>query len=319
MKNIITITLCLFTIAVSAQTDVNFKINHFLGAQAFQLEQEAENNLQHKFELDRLEYYISSISIIHDTGKVTPATDVFLLVNASKDQTFDLGSYDVENIEAIRFSIGVSKPENNGDPTQWPQDHPLYPKAPSMHWGWAAGYRFVAMEGSSGDQLNNMFQIHALGNENYHKISIPAEGQDDNGALLIEINADYTKAIEDVRISSGVVTHGDFGEAADLLRNFRDHVFTSLDGDENTLSVSSILQPELNVFPNPSSGDITFTSESSAMIEGYTISNALGAIVENQDITPSLACSTRIDEVGVYFVELRLAGDQKLVKRIIIQ
>lgn len=318
MKNIFTLILCFSAVLASAQTNVKFKINHYLAGQAFQLEQESTNNLDHKFELDRLEYYISSISIVHDTGKVTPATDVYLLVNASQSQTFDLGSYDVENIEAIKFSVGVNTPENHQDPTKWPQDHPLYPKAPSMHWGWAAGYRFVALEGSSGDQLNKMFQIHALGNNNYHKISIPAEGQDDNGDLLIEIKADYVKAIENISISAGVVTHGDYGEAADLMRNFRDYVFTSMEGEENTLSVASAVKPQLNVFPNPSKGQVTFSSESSAMIEGYTISNALGAVVQEQSISPSLSCVATIEEKGIYFVELKLAGDQRVVKKLLI-
>ena len=108
---------------------------------------------------------------MHDTGKISQATGVYILANASQVLEVDLGSFDVTNVEAIKFSVGVNEPENHEDPTKWDSNHPLYPKSPSMHWGWASGYRFVALEGKTGDQLNKTFEIHALGDDNYHKIS----------------------------------------------------------------------------------------------------------------------------------------------------
>ncbi len=47
--------------------------------------------------------------LIHDGGQVTPVTDLYLLVSAEKDDQFDLGSFALENIEGIEFSIGVDE------------------------------------------------------------------------------------------------------------------------------------------------------------------------------------------------------------------
>lgn len=318
LKYTFNIALCLITMAASAQTDVKFKINHKLGSSNFSLNTATQNNLGHDFELFRMQYYISSISIVHDTGKVTPATGVYLLVDASKDVTFDLGSYDVENIEAINFSIGVNSPQNNQDPTQWPTDHPLYPKAPSMHWGWASGYRFVAMEGEVGENLSTMFQIHALGNQNYFKISIPATGQDVNGDLLVEINADYNKAVEDISISSGVVTHGDFGEAVQLLHNFRDHVYTSMDGTGNTLSVKQESAIKLAVFPNPSSGNVSIETPNNELVERVVVRNLMGQEVSDLTVTPSSRVDLSIADNGMYFLDVYLRDQKKLVKKVTV-
>jgi hypothetical protein len=318
LKYTLLIALCMITMVSSAQTNVKFKINHKLGSADFSLNTGVQNNLGHDFELFRMQYYVSSISIVHDTGKVTPATGVYLLVDASKEVTFDLGSYDVENIEAINFSIGVNSPENNEDPTQWPTDHPLYPKAPSMHWGWASGYRFVAMEGEVGENLNTMFQIHALGNQNYFKISIPAAGQDVNGDLLIEINADYTKAVEDISISSGVVTHGDFGEAVQLLHNFRDHVYTSMEGTGNTLSVKDEAAVKLAVYPNPSAGNVSINTPNNELIEKVVVRNVMGQEISVNELTPSSNVSLHIEEKGMYFLDVYLRDQKKLVKKVTI-
>ena len=53
------------------QTPVRFQINHMMGASAFQYGQTGTNNLGHDFQVDRMEYYISEITLIHDGGQQT--------------------------------------------------------------------------------------------------------------------------------------------------------------------------------------------------------------------------------------------------------
>jgi len=232
MKHIIILAFATLTIfSTSAQTTVKFQINHLLKDQAFAFNQKASNNLDNEFNVKRLEYYLSGISLTHDGGKITKASDVYILVNAGNAVDVDLGKFDITTLESINFSVGVDPTVNNQNPTQWSASHALSPKSPSMHWGWAAGYRFVALEGKTGSSLSTIFEIHALGNDNYFKISIPTKGAMDNGELVIELDADYTEALSNIDISGGLVIHGETDQAVRCLRNFTNTVFTSQEGN----------------------------------------------------------------------------------------
>ncbi|MBK7335009.1 MAG: hypothetical protein IPJ00_02100 [Saprospirales bacterium] len=96
-----------------------------LGEQPFALDQTATAPGEYAFQVTRMQYYISEIKLIHDGGQVTPVTDLYLLVSAEKDDQFDLGSFALENIEGIEFSIGVDEAHNHLDPALYSTHHPL--------------------------------------------------------------------------------------------------------------------------------------------------------------------------------------------------
>ena len=48
---------------------------------------------------------------------------------------------------ALQFQLGLPAAVNHGDPGQWPARHPLNPIVNGLHWGWAGGYVFAAIEG----------------------------------------------------------------------------------------------------------------------------------------------------------------------------
>ena len=149
---------------------------------------------------------------------------------------------------------------------------PLAPKSPSMHWGWASGYRFVALEGKSGDNFGQDFQIHALGNKNYFKQNIPVEGKDVNGALLVTLNADYTKAVSGMDMNSGLIEHSENKEAATCLRLFQTSVFSSLSGEGNTLSTKDINVPNaFGINPVPSKGEVSIVLKDNRFYHGNMI------------------------------------------------
>ena len=47
----------------------------------------------------------------------------------------------------LEFQLGLPAVVNHGDPGQWPARHPLNPIVNGLHWGWAGGYVFAAIEG----------------------------------------------------------------------------------------------------------------------------------------------------------------------------
>jgi cytochrome c peroxidase len=46
----------------------------------------------------------------------------------------------------LEFELGLPAVVNHGDPGQWPARHPLNPIVNGLHWGWAGGYVFAAIE-----------------------------------------------------------------------------------------------------------------------------------------------------------------------------
>lgn len=318
MKKTITLIIVLtMTLKVSAQTDMKLTINHLLGSSPFALNSEAENDLGHKFKLSRLEYYISGISITHDGGAVTDISDKYILVNANVTDTINIGNFNITSVESISFSVGVDPGVNNGDPTAWASSHPLAPKAPSMHWGWSSGYRFVALEGKSGNNFAQDFQIHALGNKNYFEQNIPVEATDLNRALLITLNADYTKAVSGMNINSGLVDHSAGQEPANCLRYFQTKVFSSLTGEGNTLSAKdSDIQNSFNINPVPSKGKVNIVINDSRFINGFmVISDISGRKIYTSNVNSSESIS--LESKGLYFLTVYGEG-VKSTKRIII-
>jgi len=319
MKKTITLIIVLvMALNVSAQTDVKLTINHLLGSSPFTFNSEAENDMGDKVKLQRLEYYISGISITHDGGKVTNASDVYILVKPNKTDTIELGNFDIKNVESINFSVGVDPGVNNGDPTAWASSHPLAPKSPSMHWGWSAGYRFVALEGKSGTNFAQDFQIHALGNKNYFKQSIPTTATDINGALVVALIADYTKAVSQIGMRNGLIEHSENNAAAACLRNFQTKVFTSLSGEGNTLSTENI--NVLNAFvinPVPSKGEINVVLRDNRFYNGnMVIADITGRAIYSSLVGASNTIS--IESKGLYF--LTIYGDGvRSTKKLIIE
>lgn len=314
MKSLI-LTIVLFSTAVItfAQKNVVLRLHHRLAGQPFAFNQTSSNNLGNSFNVSRLEYYVSSIKVKHDGGLTANATDVYALVKANATSTdIDLSSLSVNDIEGITFSIGVNTPQNNQDPTQWAAGHPLAPKTPSMHWGWTAGYRFVAMEGKTGNNLNTVFEIHALGNVNYFEQTINTTATQENGKWIINVYADYAQSLRGISISQGVISHGETGEAATLLTNFKNHVFTSsaVTGIFEQIDITSFA-----VYPNPSKGKFSIDLSQLPQVNKMVVSNLLGQNVFEQEC--QLSAEFNITSKGIYIVSLfdnnNLVGTRKLV------
>jgi len=220
-----------------AQQEIQLNINHLLNGNTFAFGVSANNNMASNFNFDRLQYYISEISIKHDGGQLVPVTDTWFLVNAGEAATssFNLGSFNISEIEGIILHIGVEEATNHLDPSSWAMGHPLAPQFPSMHWGWASGYRFIAVEGMAGPNLTNVFELHGLGDSNYFttEIDLSATLMND-GVLHINVDADYARILENLNVNSGIISHGETGAAQTALENYRDYVFTPA---ENTTTL----------------------------------------------------------------------------------
>lgn len=301
-----------------AQTPITLNINHKLGASDFAMNMAAENNMNEQFNVSRLEYYISEITIVHDGGMETLAPNVYILVNGEDEVAAGLGSFDVTTVEGIKFSVGVDKERNHLDPASFPMSHALAPKFPSMHWGWASGYRFVAIEGKGGAAFNRTFELHGLGDDNFFQTSVDCSATNDRAGLAITLNADYTRILENINVALGVIEHGEGGAAKTALENFRDFVFSA----EGTSSADDLTKIQsFDVFPNPSSTSQVTVNFSSLEKADYQIAvtDMLGRQVEVLNISNGKsAIGLNIQNAGIYFVSLLKEGNILTTKRLVI-
>jgi hypothetical protein len=302
----------ILAITASSQNSVVLEITHKLNSKDFDFDSENTSPENETFEVHRLEYYLSSFSVTHDGGIVTDFDSVWNLVQTgSSSSTVMLGDKSINQVESISFSVGVEQAFNHLDPTQYPTSHPLGPKSPSMHWGWTSGYRFVAMEGEETDG-SEQFEIHALGDQNYFETTVDVEVQAENGNVIIPIYANYAEALRGIELKNGVITHGDFDEAIDLLENFRDHVFTATEPvdslpDDSTTSVGFVLDySAFQIAPNPSVGSIRIQLDDVSMAGSeISVYDLTGKMIQTKvQNTSKQVIEFENMRPGVYLVEM---------------
>lgn len=214
-------------------------------------------------EFSRTQFYVSEITLVHNGGQELPLTDLYVLTQNGEPE-YDLGSYDLGALEAIRFHVGVPQDVNHLDPATYPANHPLAPQNPTMHWGWDAGYRFIAFEGKV-DRDDDMvpervFQYHGVGNQFYTEIEVPTTGVENGSDLTIFINVDYQEMFRELDMQMNPHSHGEGAEIYTIFDNMvnRD-VFTAGMGPApgppppgtTGLSVVEEDVDPVTAFPNP--------------------------------------------------------------------
>jgi hypothetical protein len=301
------------------QQNVLLEIRHMLGDKVFQFDKEGMNNLGHPFTLRRMDYFLSGLQITHDGGKTIVLPDLYVLVSLDDNQEktiIDLGSHSLTNIEKITFYLGLDSLTNHSDPALWQIGHPLGPRIPSMHWGWAAGYRFIALEGKGGPANNQEIQLHALGNQYFLPMTFDVTPVIANNTAKIQLAADYSRLFYDIPIKQGVIVHGSDKEIIYLSRNFVDKLFTV----QQTSDVSdNEIHRNVSIFPNPAQGEIKIELAESFR-EGKVsmqLTDVVGRTICQQWVNHNI--SLPIQSPGTYFIHIRdEKGNHVLTKKLIV-
>jgi hypothetical protein len=323
MKNKIFILVAvLFSFGANAQKNVTLTIKHMLGTSPFAFNQAATNDLNNNLDVSRIDYYMSGFTIIHDGGMQTPVpASTIVFVEGDNNLVAGLGSYNVTSVEGIKFSIGVPAAVNNLDPAQWTAPHPLSPKSPSMHWGWSAGFRFVAIEGKAGSSLSTTYQMHGLGNANYFQQTVMATGVTSGNEVLINLDADYTEALKGIDVTQGPIDHGVDATDLDVLKNFRDFVFSPGTGFTPTAVSNFEKEIDLNIFPNPSTGNVRITLDNTGktVVTSAQVFDISGRMINEISLVNQNEANVHFDAKGIYFVRLNSYGINLGSKKVVVQ
>lgn len=279
-----------------SQTEVVLQLNHRVNGQPFFLDHSYDvDSTQVSF--DRLQYYMCDFVVTHDGGQETALIDKYILVSADVNEVYSLGEWDIQSVESLSFGIGVDSAHNIGiDPTTYPLNHPLAPQHPSMHWGWASGYRFLAFEGYSGNNLSNQSQVHALGDANFFQQSHPVSGESVDDALVLSLDANYEYLFVALPLGDGFFEHGTSGAAADMMINMRDLVFETGTASKVERAVASGIQ----LFPNPATALIFIKGTQFCEANQWVIYDAAGKSLMEGMVNAKEPISVQQLHPGVY-------------------
>jgi hypothetical protein len=303
------------TFHLHAQKEVSLSVSHYLGNDSFVLERPFKNNLGFDIQMSRFDYFISNISLYHDGGKEIKIPDIYILSRDGKNFRKQLGSFPVSSLDSIAFYVGVDSVNNHADPALWPAGHALAPVFPDMHWGWAAGYRFAAIEGNNGPDLFYQYQLHPIGDELFYRTVVPAQGKSQKDTLFIELKADCAKSLDNLNFSKVVFDHGAGKDAVTVMKNFASNVFSSV---EETSSSINHVPEKLVAAPNPS--EATFLIRPAASLQNADviyIYDQLGRLIKRQQVD-NWPVEIHLDGMGTFFAHFlangKVLGNIQLVK-----
>lgn len=179
------------------------------------------------FSITRLSYLLSNFAIQQPNGEWLTLPDRFAWLDAGARRTaFTLTDVPPGTYKGLRFSIGVPKDQNHGDPAELAPDSPLNPNLNNLHWDWAGGYIFLALEGRYRAPDNELkgFVYHLANDSNLSHIQLATAFRLQNTTAL-SISFDLKRLLSHPRALSfekdGNSTHSHPGDpiASALIAN----------------------------------------------------------------------------------------------------
>ncbi|MEJ6829140.1 MAG: cytochrome C peroxidase, partial [Akkermansiaceae bacterium] len=131
------------------------------------------------FSVTRLSYLLSQFAVQKEDSSWLELGDQVAYLDAGKRRNhFILKEVPEGRYRALRFSLGVPKPANHEDPAKLAADHPLNPNLNQLHWDWATGYIFMALEGRyrAGNELKG-YVYHLANDNNLNRLQLAADFQ----------------------------------------------------------------------------------------------------------------------------------------------
>ena len=120
----------------------------------------------------------------------------------------------------LAFQLGLPAVVNHGDPGQWPARHPLNPIVNGLHWGWAGGYVFAAIEGRWRAAASGVSTEHAIDERGFsYHLATDARVMRVGFVALVQVAGPTTVSL-----------------ALDLGKAVGGHVLAADDGSETTHS-----------------------------------------------------------------------------------
>lgn len=321
MKHLITFLLTSFSICGFSQKNLFVTINPQFNGVDLQMNTIYTASDGKALKLDHFDYYISNIIITHDGSQTTSIeTPVFLI--EPQNHVIYLGYRNWNNIEKIKFLVGVPKPMNtqNGaeasDISTYEENNPLSFQTPGMYWGWQAGYMHMIIggysDGNNDGNTESYFEIHNLGNNNQQQVEMDIiETHTSIDQVDINITCNVNRWVENIPLSTVGILHGEIGVNSTILENVITKTVFTQNSDASLQEINPII---FNCSSNKNSIDINWSNvENGGLIK---LINQTGKIQKNTEHETNSGSLTWDNlSPGFYFVELLNTENQIVVSK----
>ena len=222
-KTLLTLSIVLSAFVMQAQNNLNLILNHQFAGAPFAYNTEYADDQGRAVSFDRIQYYMSSIEVVHDGGQSTELTDVYVLGSANVTN-YSLGFFNITNIEEINFDLGVDYAANHGNSSNYAPPHPLSPQTPLMDWGWPSGYFFLIIYGKvddNGDGIpNKIFQMGALGDVMLRNVNLSTNTSLSIGGFIdLTLDVNIEQWIKNIDLATFGIEHGSSQSNQNVLNN----------------------------------------------------------------------------------------------------
>ncbi|NVK03532.1 MAG: hypothetical protein HWD92_01865 [Flavobacteriia bacterium] len=166
---------------------LTLEFHHEFDGQMFGMQQWYISDAGDSIKLSRLDYLLSNPFLIKANGDTVRAIskNAYAFVKGENGMgRWEFGEILTGDFIGIGFDLGLEDRINKSNPNQWAAGHPLNPVVNGLHWGWADGYVFTALEGrfinSSGNE--DLILVHVAFEKNRRAIYL-------NNSFKVEENS----------------------------------------------------------------------------------------------------------------------------------
>ncbi len=106
---------------------------------------------------------LSHLSLMKEDSSLVQLGDGYLYIGFTDLKTnYTFADAEAGKYIGIKFQLGPDQMINHSDPTQWPPKHPLNANNTGLHWGWAGGYIFQALDGQWKDSAGGPAKTYSF-------------------------------------------------------------------------------------------------------------------------------------------------------------
>ncbi len=209
------------------------------GKEAFIQIGEYTNSFGEVLQVVNLSHMISDMALEREDGTWLLLDDGFQHFNIWGGRTkFDYkipaGKY-----KGLKLKMGLDYDINHGDPALWPSKHPLSTNITSLHWGWAGGYIFQALDGrwkKVGDsEFTKTFSFHTATDNFVRNFAVPYQGANselyfelkEGQQLVLPLEYHLDQVLGNRSMAAGSVSHSSGTNEIKLMQSILDDMATN--------------------------------------------------------------------------------------------
>lgn len=307
--NLLSYLFLLFGFVLQAQQGNLFlNFSHSFDGQALVLGDEYSMPDGRKLDISRLDYYLSNLYLLKGDDLIPESiSDSYLLIKDNSEMSvsaFSFENLDLTDVRGVRFYVGIDSVTNHEDPSVYSDGEPLALHMPSMHWGWAGGYRFVVVNGNVDhdwdETVDELMQFESVGDNFYQPFDLMFD-QPQFGTIAMNITFHVEKLLEGLNLNAALIQHGSGANVNLMMDNvINNEVFTL---DQSSLGIEEY-NPEVELYFN---GNNELQLQTNHLLKAYRLINTLGQIVQEgtfENATDYHSISLKELREGVYSIQL---------------